>query len=433
MNASARILARGAAGLSLVAALIFAPAVQAAFHLFRIEQVFSNADGTVQFVVLHESVGANGENFWANHQFKATNAGVTNSFTFPSNLPSATTAGRRVLLATQGFAALGIVTPDFVLPNGFLPTGSGALNYSDVDFVSYTALPTDGVTAINRGGAHIPNLATNFSGQSGSVVPPPAAVGNFQGLWWNPQESGWGINFAHQGDIVFATWFTYGSDNKPQWFIILADKTATNVYAGPVWSVTGPPFNSVPFPPSTTVETVVGSATITFAEDGNIATFDYTVNGVTQTKQIVRQEFASPRPVCVWGAQADLTLATNYQDLWWATGGSEAGWGINFSHQGTVIFATWFTYDAEGKPWWLIVLADQAGPKVFSGPISTVTGPPFNSVPFDPDIVAETIIGDATITIVDGNHIRFDYTVNGVTQTKDLTRQVFAAPGTVCQ
>ena len=34
---------------------------------------------------------------------------------------------------------------------------------------------------------------------------------NFGGLWWNSpagSESGWGINFAHQGDQIFASWFT---------------------------------------------------------------------------------------------------------------------------------------------------------------------------------------------------------------------------------
>ncbi len=41
--------------------------------------------------------------------------------------------------------------------------------------------------------------------------PALAAVTNYQGLWWNApagSESGWGINFAHQGDTLFATWFT---------------------------------------------------------------------------------------------------------------------------------------------------------------------------------------------------------------------------------
>ena len=42
--------------LAVVVAVCALPA-QAAFHLFRIDQVFSNADGTIQYVVLTESTG----------------------------------------------------------------------------------------------------------------------------------------------------------------------------------------------------------------------------------------------------------------------------------------------------------------------------------------------------------------------------------------
>ena len=37
---------------------------------------------------------------------------------------------------------------------------------------------------------------------------------NFQDLWWNPSESGWGVNVAHQGDILFATLFTYDENGN---------------------------------------------------------------------------------------------------------------------------------------------------------------------------------------------------------------------------
>ena len=258
---------------------------------------------------------------------------------------------------------------------------------------------------------------------------------NYQGLWWNPLESGWGINFAHQGDIIFATWFTYGADSTPRWYVIRAQNTSPNVYSGPVSSFTGPPFSSVPFPANANFKTLVGTAEIVFSYDGRSAAFNYTVNGITQTKQIVPQQF-SPGvlpPTCAWGAQPDLTLATNYQDLWWVTDGQESGWGINFTHQGTTIFATWFTYDANGKAWWLqLVAPETAVPKVYSGLIKAVTGPPFNAEPFNPNAVNRTTVGNATITLNDGNHARFDYTVNSLTQTKNLTRQIFAPPGTMC-
>jgi hypothetical protein len=29
-------------------------------------------------------------------------------------------------------------------------------------------------------------------------------------LWWNPAESGWGIQFVHTGSAIFATMYVYG-------------------------------------------------------------------------------------------------------------------------------------------------------------------------------------------------------------------------------
>ena len=45
--------------------LLAASAAFANFHLFRIEQLYSNADGTVQFIVMHEATGSDGEHLWS--------------------------------------------------------------------------------------------------------------------------------------------------------------------------------------------------------------------------------------------------------------------------------------------------------------------------------------------------------------------------------
>jgi hypothetical protein len=429
--------------------LLLAGAALATYHTWRVEQIYSNADGTVQFIVLYESEGNDGENLLKGRALRVTQGGVTKSFVFPTNLPggscgyygceSSPTAYKKLLIATPGFAALGIVSPDYTLPSSFLPV-DGVITYADTSLVySYTSLPTDGTHALGRNGAPIQNVATNFSGNFGSVVA-AAPAANYTAVWWaSPpgSEAGWGINFAHQGDIIFATWFTYDANGKPWWLIAEAHKTAPGVYSGDVSTVIGPAFNRVPFPPGGSpggaTETIVGTATLTFAGDGS-ATFRYTVNGITQTKTIVRQEFGT-LPTCIWGAQPNLALATNYQDLWWNS--SESGWGINFAHQGDIIFATWFTYDASGTPWWLIAEAHKTAPGVYSGGAATVTGPAFNAVPFppagSPGGATETTVGTATLTFADGNNATFAYSVNGVSQTKQITRQVFAEPGTVCQ
>ena len=53
---------------------------------------------------------------------------------------------------------------------------------------------------------------------------------------------------------------------------------------------------------------------------------------------------------CLVASLACAQTTPNYQGLWWnAPAASESGWGINFAHQGDVIFATWFTYDLTGK------------------------------------------------------------------------------------
>jgi len=141
----------------------------ASFHLYRINELYSNADGSVQFIEL--TVGnTSGEGFWAGQTIGVSQGSLTHSFTFPGNLPSTATANTSVLIATQGFVDLGIVTPDFIIPAGFLFTNGGTVNYANVDSVTYSALPTSGNLSLNRNGATGVNSPKNFSGVSGSVA-----------------------------------------------------------------------------------------------------------------------------------------------------------------------------------------------------------------------------------------------------------------------
>ena len=154
---------------------------QASFHLFRIDQVFSNADGSVQYVALRESGNANGEHFWAGQTLRATNsAGTVKTFTFPTNLSSSSTAGRSVLVATQGFAAAAAVTPDFTIPDRFIPTDGGTLDFaSGTDRMTLPALPADGVTAVNRNGAPLAASPRNFANATATLTAQPVTSVEF--------------------------------------------------------------------------------------------------------------------------------------------------------------------------------------------------------------------------------------------------------------
>jgi hypothetical protein len=258
----------------------------------------------------------------------------------------------------------------------------------------------------------------------------------YQGLWWKSpagSESGWGMNLAHQADIIFATWFTYDASGKAWWLSMTAPLVSGgNVYSGTLYATTGPPFNAVPFNPALVVPIAVGTGTLTFSDTDN-GTFAYSVNGASQTKAITREVFG-PMPTCRFGIQSDLAKATNYQDLWWnAPAGSESGWGINITHQGTTLFVTWFTYDLDGSPLWLSGTAQQTAATTYAGPLNRTSGPAFNAIPWNPAGVTLTQVGTMTLMFADGNHATFAYTVNGISQTKQITREIFRAPGTMCQ
>jgi len=263
----------------------------------------------------------------------------------------------------------------------------------------------------------------------------PSTDFNVQGLWWATpagSESGWGINFAQQGDIVFATWFTYDLTGKAWWLSATLNKVGPNAYSGSLMETHGPAFNSVPFSPSLVTANTVGTAAINFSGN-NDGTFNYTVNGVSQSKAITRQVFGA-LPTCTFALHPPLASATNYQDLWWASpAASESGWGINLTMQSNIIFATWFTYDQSGAPLWLSGTATNTGPGLYTGILNRTSGPAFNAVPFTPSAVQVTPAGSFALTFADGNTAAFAYNLNGVAQTKPITRQVFRDPGTMCQ
>ncbi len=421
-------LARAAA-LCLWAA---ASPAMAAFHLWAMNEVYSNADGSVQFLEL--TALTSGQQFVSGHNLVAREGGATRTFRFPSDLPG-DTSGRRMLVGTQGFAALGVVTPDYIVSNGFFPRAGGSVDFAEgSDVWSFGALPTDGSLSLLRSGSTATNSPRNFAGSSGTITPAGSPL-NFQALWWRApagSESGWGVNVTHQGDILFATWFTYEADGGGLWLVMPSGaRIGENTYSGTLYRTTGPAFNAVPFDPAQIGLTAVGTASFSFSDADN-GTFAATVNGVSVSKPITRQVFATPVATCTAGGTAGTS--PNYQDLWWRSpAGSESGWGVNITHQGDTLFATWFTYGAGGRGMWLVMSNGVRSGSTYSGTLFRTTGPAFNATPWNPSAVTVTPVGTASFTFSDTNNGTFAYTVDGISQSKAITRQVYASPPTVCR
>ena len=124
----------------------------------------------------------------------------------------------------------------------------------------------------------------------------------------------------------------------------------------------------------------------------------------------------------------------NYQDLWWRSGGSESGWGVNITHQGDILFMTWFTYGGDGKGMWLVGSnVSKTGNGTYSGMLHRTWGPPFNAQPWDPAKVTRMPVGSVSFNFSDAGNATMTYTVEGVTQSKPITRLLYATPATVCR
>jgi hypothetical protein len=152
-----------------------APAALAGAHTWDVWEVFSNADGTVQFVEIREAAGTSLETGIGGHAMIANPSGTT--FIIPANVPSPT-SNRSYLIATPGFAALpGAPTPNAIKAAGFLfALTDTSMQYNPYDTATWAAgsLPTDGVRSLQRPGVGLAmqvglNSPTNYSGQTATV------------------------------------------------------------------------------------------------------------------------------------------------------------------------------------------------------------------------------------------------------------------------
>ena len=112
-------------------------------------------------------------------------------------------------------------------------------------------------------------------------------------LWWNANESGWGVTATQQNEILFLTFFVYGTDNRAVWYVgqtsysgATADGAA--VFTGPMYVTTGPWLGTF-FNPNAVGARLVGTATFTAFVDS--ATLNYSVDGTFVSKQVTRQTF----------------------------------------------------------------------------------------------------------------------------------------------
>lgn len=170
---------------ALVVAAVLAPAsvASAGHHQWIISELFSNADGTVQFV---ELVGtANNEQFIDGFTVNTLGpeGAILTSVPIGPNLPNGATLGAYLLIGTAHYASLaaqqGAPAPDRVLPDNFLEIAADRVRYAGIGATDrvYANIPTGGIDSIDyENPSGTVNTPENFAGATGSIDASPAAV-----------------------------------------------------------------------------------------------------------------------------------------------------------------------------------------------------------------------------------------------------------------
>jgi hypothetical protein len=99
-------------------------------------------------------------------------------------------------------------------------------------------------------------------------------LANYTDLWWNPAQSGWGLNIVqHPSNMIFATWFAYDNDGSPAWYVVPTGEWlggeqalifANHVFSGPIYRASGPTGGTID--PSRVTAIPVGRAQFQFID-----------------------------------------------------------------------------------------------------------------------------------------------------------------------
>ena len=234
------------------------------------------------------------------------------------------------------------------------------------------------------------------------------------GLWFNAGEPGWGISIAQHGGTIFAAWYTYDAAGKPLWLVMPDCPIAGNACTSDLYSVTGGRSLTTSWSGANPVRTVVGTATLSFTDNNN-GSLRFTLNGVPGTKAITRQVFATTAP------------AADFSDLWWNE--NESGWGIALTHQGAIVFATIYTYDAAGAPAWYVASNCAVSAGACTGDLYHVTGGTAPTSAWNPASLVITKVGTLTVTFNQGAMASLAIVLDGASGAKQVTRQPFGGQG----
>ncbi len=217
---------------------------------------------------------------------------------------------------------------------------------SDLEPVTVTVVPTGLASrmAIDRDGDGISDadeqrLGSNPADAASTQIQP------VQGLWFNPERTGHGLDIEQAGQSLVVTWYTYNDDGSPTWY------QAAGSY-DPQWTQ---PLYTATWDPQTNSAVIefVGSMTLDFS-DARTAQFSWEINDVPGSEAFQYFNFR------------DGLTVQDHTGIWYDP--AEPGWGLSINSQGSDLasdgistrVAVLYFYDSNNQPRWLLGQSDNS-------------------------------------------------------------------------
>ena len=162
-------------------------------------------------------------------------------------------------------------------PLSVTKVGAGAFAFADANRGSFT-YTLNGIAGVK-------NIIRQVFATG--TTPPPT---DYTSLWWNPNESGWGVSLTQQFGIIFAALYTYDANRNPVWYVATNCPVVNNGCTGSLYQVNGGRLPTDVWGTPTLNIKAVGNTTFAFT-DGSNGTMSFTINGVAGSKVITKQIF----------------------------------------------------------------------------------------------------------------------------------------------
>jgi hypothetical protein len=220
------------------------------------------------------------------------------------------------------------------------------------------------------------------------------------------------MSITQHGAMVFIGWYTYDQAGAPTWYSMSSCPIQGNACTGDIYTISGGKSFVTPWDETAKVITKAGDGILAMVND-NTGVFNFTINGVSGSKSIVRSVFATgptlPDP--------------DFSDLWWSPG--ESGWGVALTQQHETIVAALFGYNETGDPVWYVASNCQISGTKCSGDLyRTADGiNPFEK--WNGDNLVLNQVGFVEFVFADSTNGVMNLFIDGRSGTKAITRLLF--------